>query len=189
MKYRLYRVARCVITVFMKVFYRVEINGKENLIYNDSIILAGNHTNNLDALLVMSSYKCNVRFLAKKELFKGVFNKLFLMAGVIPVDRGKKDDVAKTVSINALNNKETLCIFPEGTINRGKDTILPFKYGVVSFASKTNSYVIPFVIRGKYKLFRRCVSISYLEPYKLVSDDLDIENDKLMSIIKGELER
>lgn len=189
MKYKLYSVARCVISVFMRVFYRIEVNGKENLIYNDAIILAGNHTNNLDALLIMASYKGNVRFLAKKELFKGVFNKLFLSAGVIPVDRSKHDDEVKHISISALNNKETLCIFPEGTINRSNDTILPFKYGVVSFTSKTNAYIIPFIIKGKYKLFKKSVSITYLKPYKLDSDNLEHENNNLMNIVKGELEK
>jgi 1-acyl-sn-glycerol-3-phosphate acyltransferase len=56
---------------------------------------------------------------------------------------------------------------------------LQFKYGAVSFASKTNSYIVPFAITGKYKLFRKSIKITYGKPYKLKSDDLTKENDIL----------
>ena len=55
--------------------------GKENIIKNGRCILAGNHTSNLDALLIMSSTKRTIRFLAKKELYKGIFGKLIQSAG------------------------------------------------------------------------------------------------------------
>ena len=61
--------------------------------------------------------------------------------------------------------------------------------GAVSFASKTNSPIVPFVIKGKYKLFRKSVSLKFLKPYYIKSDDLNEENDKLMNIIKKELEK
>ena len=189
MKYTLYKLARPILTLLMKVCYKVEIIGKENLITNESNILAGNHTSNLDALLIISSTKTNIRFLAKKELFKGILKPCFLSSGVIPVDRSKKDPKSKELSLEALKNNETICIFPEGTINRTKETIMPFKYGAVSFASKTNSYITPFIIKGKYKLFKKSVSLTYLKPYKLETNDLEKENNKLMNIIKGELEK
>lgn len=189
MKYTLYILARPILTLYMKLFYRVQIIGKENLITNESNILCGNHTSNLDALLLISSTKSNIRFLAKKELFKGIFKNCFLNSGVIPVDRTKKDPKCTKMSLDALNNNEILCIFPEGTINRTNETILPFKYGVVSLSSKTNSYITPFIIKGKYKLFRKSVTLTYLKPYKIESNDLEKENNKLMNIIKGELEK
>ena len=38
------------------------------------------------------------------------------------------------------------------------------------------------LLTGKYKLFRRSIKITYGKPYK-VTDDLEIENKKLMNII------
>ena len=186
-KYLLYQIARPIITIFIKLIYKPQIHGTENIILNDKCILAGNHTSNFDALLVMSSTKRTIRFLAKKELHKSVFGILFRSAGTIPVDRSKKDEKAKAEAINALNNKELICIFPEGTINKTKDLIIPFKYGAVSFASKTDTKIVPFIIKGKYKIFRRNIEIKYLTPITINRDNLEQENIKLMNIIKEEL--
>lgn len=187
-KYILYRIARPILTIFMKTFYKIEIKGKEIIPKKGKCILAGNHTSNLDALTIISSTNRTIRFMAKKEMHKGILGPLFTSAGTIPVDRKHKDEVAKSKGIDALNNNELLCIFPEGTINRTNETIIPFKYGAVSFAQKTDSPIIPFIIKGKYKLFRKNIKIEFLNPYKIESDNLEIENNKLMNIIKNKLE-
>lgn len=187
-RYVLYRIARPIINAFIKIVYQPQITGEENIILDDKCILAGNHTSNLDALLLISATKRTIRFLAKKELHKGIIGKLFESAGTIPVDRSKKDSYAKEKSIEALTNGELICIFPEGTINRTRDVIMPFKYGTVSFASKTKSKIVPFVIKGKYKLFRKSIKIKFLPEVKIETDDLEKENIKLMNIIKEELE-
>ncbi len=186
-KYRLYRIARPIIKSFMKICYKIEVIGSENIPSENRCILAGNHTNNLDPLLIMSSTKRTIRFLAKKELHKGIFKPLFLSAGTIPVDRKIKDESVKIETIKALENEELICIFPEGTINRTKNIILPFKYGTVSFASKTNSVIVPFVITGHYKIWKKNIKIKFLKPYKLETNNLEIENEKLMNIIKNEI--
>ena len=49
MKYTLYIIARPIIILFMKLFYKVEIINKEN-IRDKNALLVGNHTSNLDAL-------------------------------------------------------------------------------------------------------------------------------------------
>lgn len=186
-KYILYKISRQIIKLFMYL-YRPTIIGKENIPLNGKCILAGNHTNNLDSLLLISITKRNIRFLAKKELFKGIFKPLFLLLGIIPVDRNKKDEKAKNKAKEALENNELICIFPEGTINRTNNTILQFKYGTVSFASATSSPIVPFIITGKYKIFRKKIKIKFLPAYNLETNNLEIENKKLMEKIKKELE-
>ena len=54
-------------------------------------------------------------------------------------------------------------------------------------AHDTNTKIIPFVIKGKYKLFRRKVRIRFFEPYEVKSDDLDKENKKFMKYISEKL--
>ena len=44
----------------------------------------------------------------------------------------------------------SIFIFPEGTRNRTNEVLLPLKYGAVSMAKKTDSYLIPFGISGNY---------------------------------------
>lgn len=183
MKYILYRIVRTLGYPIFLLLYRPEFEGRNNIPKSGSVILAGNHTNNLDAAIMLAGPKRVVHMLAKKELFKSkISNAFFRSMGCIPVDRKIHDENAKSEAIEVLKNNEVIGIFPEGTVNRTNDIILPFKYGAVSFAKKTGAYIIPFTITGKYKLFRRSIKITYGKPYK-VNDDLEIENKKLMNII------
>lgn len=184
----LYKIVRPLIKLFMRFFYRIEVIDSKNIPETGGCILAGNHTNNFDCLLLISSTKRQVRFMAKKELIDGHLGLIFKSMGIIPVDRSRKNEEAKEEAIEVLNEGGIVGIFPEGTINRTKDTIMPFKYGTVSIASKTSSPVIPFIITGKYKLFKKSIKIKYLKPYNLETDDLETENNKLMEIIRSELE-
>lgn len=183
MKYILYRIVRTLGYPIFLLLYRPEFEGRNNIPKSGSVILAGNHTNNLDAAMMLAGPKRVVHMLAKKELFKSkISNAFFRSMGCIPVDRKIHDENAKSEAIEVLKNNEVIGIFPEGTVNRTNDIILPFKYGAVSFAKKTGAYIVPFTITGKYKLFRRSIKITYGKPYK-VTDDLEIENKKLMNII------
>ena len=183
MKYILYRIVRTLGYPIFLLLYRPEFEGRNNIPKSGSVILAGNHTNNLDAAIMIAGPKRVVHMLAKKELFKSkISNAFFRSMGCIPVDRKIHDENAKSEAIEVLKNNEVIVIFPEGTVNRTNDIILPFKYGAVSFAKKTGAYIVPFTITGKYKLFRRNIKITYGKPYK-VTNDLEIENKKLMNII------
>lgn len=183
MKYILYRIVRTLGYPIFLLLYRPEFEGRNNIPKSGSVILAGNHTNNLDAAIMIAGPKRVVHMLSKKELFKSkISNAFFRSMGCIPVDRKIHDENAKSEAIEVLKNNEVIGIFPEGTVNRTNDIILPFKYGAVSFAKKTGAYIVPFTITGKYKLFRRSIKITYGKPYK-VTDDLEIENKKLMNII------
>ena len=88
-------------------------------------------------------------------------------------------------AIKVLEQEKLIGIFPEGTFNKTKDIIMPFKYGAVSMASKTNSTIVPFSITGKYKLFQKnSVTICFGKPYKIETDDLTIANEQLMGKVK-----
>lgn len=178
----LYKIVRPILYTFIKL-YRPTYNGIENILKNENFILAGNHTNYLDALLVASTTKRCVHFFAKDSLCKGIKGFLFKNLGIIPVNRKIKDKNALNMGIKYLNNNSIVGIFPEGTINRTNNIIMDFKYGAVKMAKETNKPIIPFAISGKYKFLRRSVSITIGKPY-YVKDDLEYENRKLMSKVK-----
>ena len=69
-------------------------------------------------------------------------------------------------------------IFPEGTVNKTKDIILPFKYGAVKMARDSGALILPFSITGKYTFLKKGVRITFGKPYKVV-EDLEVENKKL----------
>lgn len=177
----LYKMLRPLITFIFKILYRPKIIGKENIKKNGRIILAGNHNNNLDSAILISSTKRNIHFLAKKELFKGIKQFFFNNFGLIPVDRTKKSHKSLEMAYKYLENEKVIGIFPEGTFGKGK--ILPFKIGAVKMAYETDSEIVPFAITGEYKLFSKNLKIEFGKPIKIKSKDLDSENEKLRNII------
>lgn len=181
----LYRFLRPIIKILMILIYHPKYVGLDNIPKEGSIVLSGNHTSNLDCCLLISSTKRTIHFLAKDSLSKGVKGLLFKNMGLIFVNRSIHDKEALKKAIDVLKENKVIGIFPEGTINRGKDITLPFKIGSVKMAHDTNSYLVPFVITGKYKLFGG-VRIEFLKPYK-VGDNLTEENDKLRGIIEEKL--
>lgn len=185
----LYKITRPLIKLFMNIVYHPKYIGLENIPKEGPFILAGNHTNNFDCLLIMSCTKKTVHFLAKDSLTKGFKKYLFNNMGIIPVNRQIHDKSALVSAIKALQAKEVIGIFPEGTINRTEDTILPFKIGCVKMSHDTNSPIIPFIITGKYKPFKNSLTITFLKSTEARSDNLTEENEKLMQIISHNLEK
>ncbi len=184
MKYVLYKVLVVVLKPIFLFIYKPSYVNVDNIPKEGAIILAGNHTNLIDAALMLGGPKRVVHMMAKKELFNTKLkSKFFRSMGCISVDRSIHDENAKSEAISVLENEEVLGIFPEGTINKTNELLLPFKYGAVSFAKKTNAYIVPFAITGKYKLFKKSIKITYGKPYK-VNNELDIENKKLMEKVK-----
>ena len=189
MKYIVYRVLKFILYPIFIIIYRPKFEGKSNIPKTGGVILAGNHTNNLDAAIMIAGPKRVVHMMAKKELFDTKIKRIFFRSmGCISVNRSIHDENAKKEAIDILNKGEVLGIFPEGTINKTDNIVLPFKYGAVSFAKKTGAYIVPFSITGKYK-FNGKIKITYGKAYK-VSENLELENKRLMNkvinLLKGE---
>lgn len=184
----LYRLSRPIINLFIKIVFKPKYIGLENIPKDENFVLAGNHTNIFDPLLIISSNKRVVHFLAKDDLYKGIKGIIFKNMGIIPVNRKVHDKRALNSAEKALEDGHVIGIFPEGTINRTNDIIMPFKIGAVKMASDTSSYLVPFTIKGKYKIFGGNLRIEFFKAYK-VSNDLTLENEKLMKIISNSLEK
>ena len=56
---------------------------------------------------------------------------------------------------------------------------MPFKFGAVKMALETNAKIVPFSITGKYTKNGK-ITICFGEAYNLESDDLVLENERLM---------
>ena len=188
---RFYRfIAKPLIVVYTKIFLRPKVIGIDNIPKKGSVVLAGNHTNNLDSVMLVGINKRVVHFLAKDSLLKGWKKIIFKGMGIIPVNRNIHDKEALNMAIEALREDKLIGIFPEGTINRTDDIILPFKYGAVKMASITNSLIVPFVITGSYKLFNNNLKIEFLKPIKVEKEDgLTTYNNELMNIISDKLRK
>lgn len=181
-----YKFIKPLVSLLFTILYHPIIIGRENIPKNGGIILAGNHTKWLDPIMLVAITKRQVHFLAKEELFHGFTKFIAKGMGCIPVNRKIHDKDALNLGYKTLEKENVVGIFPEGTINRTNDVIMPFKIGAVKMASKTNSYLVPFTITGKYKLFKKNIRIEFLNPYK-VDANLEQENQKLMNKISKNL--
>ena len=184
----LYRFIRRPLGAIFKAIYKPVIIGKRYIPKSGRIILAGNHTNYFDCILVGCATDRCVHYLAKDELMKGPLGVIFKGLGIIPVNRRTKDKAALQTAIETLNDEKVIGIFPEGTINRTKDIIMPFKFGAVKMSRDAKSDIVPFVITGKYKAFERSVKIQFFEPLK-PEENLEEANNKLMNIVAEELRK
>ena len=118
--------------------------------------------------------------MAKKEYFDDKKTKWFFKGtGCISVDRSKKDEDATKQALEVLKDEGAIGLFPEGTRNKTKQFLLPFKFGAVSMAKKTNATIVPFGITGDYKFRSKNLTIRYGTPFKVGNMTLEEANNKL----------
>ena len=67
--------------------------------------------------------------------------------------------------------------------------LLPIKYGVVSFAEKTNATIVPYAITGKYKFLNNNLKITFAKPFKIGKMSLEDANEKLKKEIREIIKR
>ena len=175
----IYSFLKPIYTILLIILFRPKVIGKENIPEDGPIIFAGNHKHAVDPTMVMMSTSRLVHFMAKEELFKGLHGWAFKNMGLIKVRRGKSNPQARVDAEDVLNNGGTIGIFPEGTRNKGEEELLKFRTGTVRLAQKTNTLIVPFGIKNKYKLFRKSVILEFGKPIDVNNMEVDEANDKL----------
>ena len=180
------------IKIFIRIIFRVEVCGQENIEDNKSYLLCANHVSNWDPLLLYTTTNRSVYMMAKEELFKTKFTIWFFnKMNIISVKRGKKDIDSIKKSIKILSNNNILAIFPEGTRNGIKKNG-KIQNGPSYLAARTGAEVIPIQIEGNFKLFSK-IKIKYLKPLdfseyksnKPEKEILDLISEKITISIFG----
>ena len=169
-----------IMRVLFKLYYNPKIINKEVIPKEGPILIVGNHKHIYDQCLTIMATKRVIHYMAKKEYFDGKMAWFFKLVGCIPVDRSIKDHNATDKALKVLNSGGAIGLFPEGTRNKTKDVfLLPFKFGTVSMAKKTNATIIPFGLTGDYKFRSKNLTIRYGTPFKVGGMDLEDANKKL----------
>ena len=172
-----YKVLRTILTPIYKFYYNPKIIGKENIPKEGSIIIAGNHKHLMDQCNIIISTKRVITYMAKKEYFDNKKTSWFFkIVHCIPVNRKEKNPTATLKAINVLNN---------GGAN---ELLLPFKFGAVSLAQKTNSLIVPFGIKGSYSFRSKDLIIKIGKPFSIENMSLETANtllyNEILSLIK-----
>jgi len=169
-----------IMRVLFRLYYNPKIINKEVIPKDGPILIVGNHKHIYDQCLTIMATKRVIHYMAKKEYFDGKMAWFFKLVGCIPVDRSIKDHNATDKALKVLNSGGAIGLFPEGTRNKTKDVfLLPFKFGTVSMAKKTNATIIPFGLTGDYKFRSKNLTIRYGTPFKVGDMDLEDANKKL----------
>lgn len=182
----LYRLLRPVVSIYMKLIYKPQVIYEEPLDFEGPFIFAGTHTSFKDCLLIASLTNKPLRFLAKKELLDPPFGIFFRFAGIIPVNRKIKDKTVLPAASNVLKENYVVVIFPEGTINKTDDLIMPFKKGAAKLAIDNNCKIVPFAINGIYK--RNQIIIKIGKKYSPKTNDVEKETKVLENKVTTLLE-
>ncbi len=168
-----------VILFFFRLRYKVKAIGKENIKTDTGVLLLGNHISWIDWAMVQISYPKCIRFVMHKEIYALKFHKKFLdFMGVIPLSiKAPKEGLKKTKE--ALLNKESVCIFPEGTISYNSQMGVLKKGYERAVKDIKEGVITPFYIKGvfysrfsradrkKSSIFRRKVTVVFGKPLPL----------------------
>lgn len=140
--------------VRLKLVYRMEVHGKENIPKDNNFIVAANHLSTLDPPMICAIMPRGVAYMAKKELFKNPFLRWWLdWLGAFAIDR-EKLGVSTIKTVKALKSTGwVLGIFPQGT-RQEPGKISNITKGFASLAKTTKCDILPIGITGTEEVHR-----------------------------------
>lgn len=135
-------------------FIRYEFHGRENFRKGQSYIYVSNHTSFLDLPGIRLLIPGEFRPLAKKELLKIPVFGLIARGATVIVDRSDRGSKQKSLDRlkKILTDGISILLFAEGTQNRSKEILQPFKDGAFRLAIDTQMPLLPMVVIGAGKL-------------------------------------
>lgn len=132
----------------MKLIYKLEVQGLENVPKDNGYIVAPNHLSTNDPPMIASVLPRPVAYMAKKELFKNPFMRWWLnWLGSFAVDR---ENLSVSTIRTVLTIKKTdwvFGIFPQGT-RQEPGKISNITKGFATLAKKTKCGILPIGIIG-----------------------------------------
>ena len=173
----LYKTLKIIYKNLLKLLYRPKVYGTQNIPEDGPIIFVGNHRHAFDPVVVMSNTKRIVHYMAKESIFKGIHGKILKEIGLIKIYRTKSNPVAITEAVEVLKQGGTVGVFPEGHRNKTEEDLLKFKHGAVAIAKQVDSKIIPFAIKGEYKIFKKGLEIEFGEPVDVSTMEIEEANN------------
>src|SRR5215212_11206280 len=160
----------------LRLLYRMDAQGKENLPREGGFVLAANHTSNFDPwpLGLPLFPGRQLYFMAKSELFNPILKPILLGGGAFPVRRGEADVEAIRSAVELVESGRVVVMFPEGTRRkkglRKRHGARPHS-GAARIALAANAPLVPAAIKGTDRLTRLGpLRVAYGSPIPL--DDL-----------------
>lgn len=140
---------RPVISLFSRIFWRLEHIGVENIPTNSGLIVAANHQSYGDPFWMALPIRRPIRFLAWSEAFSWpVVGKAIRLFGAWPLQIEGSDPAAIRRSLTWLRDGGVVVIFPEGGRGLSDGSMVRMKGGAVRMALEAGVPILPVTIRG-----------------------------------------
>ena len=151
----MYRAVRFLSIVVCRVYFRMTIEGKENIPATGPFVLAPIHRSNLDTLVASTVSSRFMRFMAKSNMFSTKPGAWFIGSlGGFPVHRGSADREALTLCTDILKGGQPVVLFPEGTRQSGP-LIGDIFDGAAYVAAKMGVPIVPVGIGGSERAMKK----------------------------------
>lgn len=176
--------------VLIRLFYKVEIRGRENLrALSGPLIIAANHKTLFDGFLMgiclpFASRFFPLRFMTEELHFRGaaleflrktkLLKFFYLLTGGFPSYRGEGIEKAVEYPAKLLEQGGTVLMFPEGRLIR-EDNLGAFYHGTSALVIKSGAPVLPVFMKIKDKK----ITISLGQIFRLNPHTID-EGTKLL---------
>jgi 1-acyl-sn-glycerol-3-phosphate acyltransferase len=166
----LYAVVRAFVAPFMRIWFRLSVNGAEHVPKEGAAIVAPNHKSFWDSFFIGVATKRHLRFMAKTELIEARYGRLLVRLGAFPVRRGEADADALETARTVLEQGGLLALFPEGTRIRDPDELGHPRRGAGRLALEARAPLVPAAIVGTEDLFAgpipkpKRVQVAFAEP-------------------------
>jgi glycerol-3-phosphate O-acyltransferase/dihydroxyacetone phosphate acyltransferase len=141
----LYYIVKLLVNIFLRIYYKFDIKGIENVPVGKPVIFAPNHVNAfMDPVLIGMSLRMEVRFFARGDVFKGTLAKWVLnqlnISPMYRIQEGysevKKNDKTFEECRQLLIDNKIILMFPEGICIQER-RLRPLKKGLARIVFQT----------------------------------------------------
>ena len=158
---------------------KVDVIGKENILFGKPQIFMANHQSDFDILISLAHIPVQFRWIAKKELFAiPVFGAAMRSAGYIEIDRSNREKAMQSIDEAALRIRsgKSVMTFPECTRSR-EGEIKAFKQGAFHLAVKSGVPIIPISIIGSGRIMpKRSLRIKPGQLKMVIGKPIDVQD-------------
>src|SRR5262245_37440115 len=96
-----------------KLYFRLEIHGREHIPSDGPFVLAPVHRSNLDFILASTVYPSRMRYMGKASIWKvKPVGRIISLLGGFPVHRGTADRESLRTCLQVIENGQPLVMFP-----------------------------------------------------------------------------
>jgi len=177
---------------------KLEIEGRENLPKNETVVYMANHQSDIDWPIIFMAIPGQYLFLAKKELFDvPVFGIYMRIQKYIPIERDSIRKSFKTYKeiVTLIGSGNSIVIYPEGTRSYNRE-LQKFKSFSFAFLQDARVKVVPISIDGSIDIQKKGsplispgkVRVTILPPISF-DDIYDLDTKKFCSAASSRVRR